>query len=59
MVDRSFGLGFNPRKDKEQMAQVLDLVQSHPVYRDAGVGEYARLLPKVSGYVDMLILPEA
>jgi len=53
VVDRSFGLGFNPRKDIDQMAQVLDLVQSHAVYRDPGLGEYTRLLPKVRRMVQL------
>lgn len=27
IVDRAFGLGYNPRKDPEQMKQILDLVR--------------------------------
>lgn len=47
IVDRAFGLGYNPRKDRDQMAQVLDLITSNPSYQDAGCGEYTRMLPKV------------
>jgi hypothetical protein len=52
IVDGAFGMGFNPRKDKEQMARILAMVRQKKAFEDAGVGEYERLLPKVCGTSD-------
>ena len=48
IADRALGLGYNPRKDKEQMRQVLEMIQAKKGMENIGVGEYQRLLPKVS-----------
>jgi len=42
--DASFGLGYNPRKDKDQLQDVIDMVSKK--YPNSGLGEYARLVPK-------------
>ena len=42
--DASFGLGYNPRKDRAQLQDVIDMVSKK--YPAAGLGEYARLVPK-------------
>lgn len=42
--DASFGLGYNPRKDKNQLQDVIDMMTKK--YPDTGLGEFARLVPK-------------
>jgi hypothetical protein len=42
--DASFGLGYNPRKDRNQLQDVIDMVSKK--YPDSGLGEFARLVPK-------------
>jgi len=45
--DNSFGLGFNPRMDKNKHAKIVEMVAAKPIHEGIELGEFARFLPKI------------